>query len=350
MNGTGLTRRRILGAGVGFAAGAASRVGGARAETASRRGGARAVGQPSAMPSPRPLLAADRLGIQLYTVRDKIATIGFARVFDALAEIGFSHVEFAGLMQGVKPIRPTTIRKLLDMNGLVGLGNASLTTSNPPVSDATFERILDDAETIGLPAVGVSFVNPTANTVAGWQAEAHRFNHYGALASKRGMRFVVHNHFQEWAPLDDNSSRRGEDVLLAETDPKHVVFEMDIYWAFVGRWQTRSTLRFDPLRDYAIPHRDRYVNFHVKDGKTDQTGGFSDAFGDIVDLGEGNIDYVGFFTDFLRHATGEQHRHWYILERDNASNHPRGSLAAAQASYLYLRYGIATSMSFGGLT
>ncbi len=297
-----------------------------QAGTATHRGGARSGGQPSALPSPRPLLPADRLGIQLYTVRDKIATIGFGRVFEALAAIGFRHVEFAGLMEGLKPIRPKTIRKLLDMNGLAGLGNAGLTTSNPPVSDTTFERILDDAETIGLPAVGVSFVNPTANTVAGWRAEAHRFNHYGSVAAKRGMRFVVHNHFQEWVPRDDNPSRRGEDVLLAETDPQHVVFEMDIYWAFVGRWQTRNTRKFDPLRDYAIPHHG-YVNFHVKDGRTDQTGGFSDEFGDIVDLGEGNIDYVGFFTDFLRHTGGEHHRYWYILERDNASDHPRGSMA-----------------------
>lgn len=350
MNDTGLTRRGLLGAGVGLAAGAAVGTDVAAAATVRHRSGVQSGRQPSHAPSPQTLLPSDRLGIQLYTVRDEIAKVGFGHVFERLAEIGFRHVEFAGLTEGVKPVRPNTIRKLLAMNGLIGLGNATLNTSNPPVSDATFGRMLDAAETIGLPAVSVSFVNPTANTTAGWRAEAHRFNHYGSLTAKREMRFVVHNHFQEWAPLDDDPSRRGEDVLLAETDPRHVVFEMDIYWAFVGRWQNRQTLKFDPLRDYAIPHRHRYVNFHVKDGKADQTGGFTDDFGDIVDLGEGNIDYARFFADFLRHATGDDHRHWYILERDNASDHPRGSLAAAQVGYLYLRYGIATSMSFGGLT
>jgi sugar phosphate isomerase/epimerase len=347
MNDIALTRRKLLGAGVGLAAGAVA-VGEATAAPPTDPTHARSGGQPSALPAPLALLPADRLGIQLYTVRDKIAELGFGRVFELLAEIGLGHVEFAGLTEGSKLISPKKIRRLLDLNGLTGLGNASVTFSNPPLSDAAIERMLNDAETLGLPAIGVSFVNPAANTTAGWQAEAHKFNHYGALAAKRGMRFVVHNHFQEWAPLDDNPRGRGEDVLLGETDSRHVVFEMDIYWAFVGRWQTRNTLKFDPLRDYAIPHRHRYVNFHVKDGKTDQTGGFTDAFGDIVDLGEGNIDYVGFFTDFLRHTTGEQPRHWYILERDNASDHPRGSLAAAQVSYLYLRYGIAHSMGFGG--
>src|SRR5689334_14666750 len=48
-----------------------------------------------------PLLPADRIGIQLYSVRDQIDAIGFARVFETLARIGYKQVEFAGYTQAV---------------------------------------------------------------------------------------------------------------------------------------------------------------------------------------------------------------------------------------------------------
>jgi sugar phosphate isomerase/epimerase len=293
-------------------------------------------------------LPSERLGIQLYNVADRIASLGFGPVFEALARIGYKHVEFAGYLQGARAVNPRHIRTLLGANGLTGLGNHALAFSQPPVSDATFERMLSDAETLGLPAIGVSFVNPTAMTVAGWQHEARRFNHYGALAAKRGMGFYVHNHFLEWAALQDDPTRRGEDVLLAETDPQHVSFEMDIYWAFVGSSQSQNTRPFDPLRDYLLPHRSRYRRFHVKDGKVG-VGGNADIIKDITDLGEGGIDFVRLFTELFRQAKNEKQRHWYIHERDNASSHPRGSLASSHVSYLYMRYGIANRLSCGGL-
>ena len=116
---------------------------------------------------------------------------------------------------------------------------------------------------------------------------------------------------------------------------------MDIYWAYVGQWQSgQGPLAFDPLLDYAVPYRDRYRLFHVKDGKKDASGGYADALDDIVDAGEGNIDFQTFFTTLFEQAGGEVGRHWYLWERDNASSHPRGALAAAQISYLYLRYGL----------
>jgi sugar phosphate isomerase/epimerase len=90
---------------------------------------------------------------------------------------------------------------------------------------------------------------------------------------------LLHNHFQEWLSCPDNPLKRGEDILLAETDPKLVFFEMDIYWAYVGQWQSGQVVKFDPLYDYAIPYRNRYVLFHVKDGKPDQSGGFTIAPG-----------------------------------------------------------------------
>jgi sugar phosphate isomerase/epimerase len=329
-----ISRRGFIGMGAGLAASAALN-GPVTALGPRRAAGATTSGDPF---SGSPLLPASRLGIQLYSVRDQISTIGFAKVFQALAEIGYKQVEFAGYTQGTTPeITTRQIRKLMDANGLTGIGShLSLTPSN----DAEMERALDDAQVLGLPQIGVSFVVPPNTTVSGWQQAAETFNHYGAIAAKRGLKLYLHNHFQEWALTADDPTRRGEDVLLAETDPSLVWFELDIYWAYVGQFQSGQVVEFDPLLDYAIPYRNRYLLFHVKDGKKDASGGYLDAFDDIVDVGEGNIDFTTFFSKLFRAATGEQKRHWYIQERDNASSHPRGSLAASQCSYLFMRYGI----------
>jgi hypothetical protein len=160
------------------------------------------------------------------------------------------------------------------------------------------------------------------------------------MAAKQGVGFYLHNHFHEWFQTPDDPTKRGEDILLAETDPRYVFFEMDIYWAHVGQWQSGQVQTFDPLTDYAIPFKDRYKLFHVKDGRKDPIGGYTDAANNIVDAGQGSIDFQGFFDTLFAQSPNEVDKHHYLWERDNAGDHPRGSLAAARSSFTYIRYGL----------
>src|SRR5438105_1101881 len=94
-----LTRRGLIGAGAGLTASAL--LGGSASRALGT--GARVSGQRTARASgsapPPGLLPSDRLGIQLYSVRDQIDSIGFAKVFEVLAKIGYKQVEFAGYTQ-----------------------------------------------------------------------------------------------------------------------------------------------------------------------------------------------------------------------------------------------------------
>jgi nitrous oxide reductase len=73
-----LSRRGMLGVAAG--AGAAALLGAAAtAATAAAPGAA-----PSAAGRGRPVLPPGRLGIQLYSLRDKVSTLGFAPVFAEL--------------------------------------------------------------------------------------------------------------------------------------------------------------------------------------------------------------------------------------------------------------------------
>jgi sugar phosphate isomerase/epimerase len=282
------------------------------------------------------LLPPERIGIQLYSVSDAISAQGFAKVLPEIAEMGYKLVEFAGYTDA-NNITVKELRKLLDANGLKAIGSHV-----SPSGDDSMKQILEDAAVLGIPNVGISLALPSEGpTAAGWTALSQEYNRYGELASKAGVGFYLHNHFQEWFPCPDDPSKRGEDVMLAETDPRYVFFEMDIYWAHVGMSQSAAT-PFDPLNDYAIPFKDRYKLFHVKDGKKNALGDYNDALNNIVDAGEGSIDFKAFFEALFATRPGEVARHHYVWERDNAGDHPRGSLAAARSSLCYIRYGLKT--------
>ena len=181
---TAISRRRLLGVGAGAAA-------------------ALAVGRATGLANAAPgdgfygagILPSDRIGLQLYSVRNVLPSIGFARLFEVLAEIGFKYVEFGGYTQGTTPeITPAQLRNLLNQYGLKAIGSHV-----SPSNDASMEQILDDAQTIGIPQVGISFEVPNGTTTSAWQALADQWNHYGQLAAQRGIGFYLHNHFQEWA-------------------------------------------------------------------------------------------------------------------------------------------------------
>lgn len=331
MLGGKLSRRGFLGAGAGVAGAAALGTGmfrelsGEAGHAGGFAGGAQAELQADTAFSGPLILPPERIGIQLYTVRDAVQSLGFATVFQTLATIGYKQMEFAGYTQGTGSITTTQIRQLMDASGLVGIG------SHITPSTGAMEQILDDAEILGLPYVGISLVVPANTTVAGWQQTADEYNTYGAAAAARGIKFYFHNHFQEWT-LTEQPPTRGIDVLLAETDQDNVFWEMDIYWAYVGQFQSgQQPYPFDPLT-YATQNRARIPFFHVKDGRRNQT---SPLGYDIVDVAEGHVDFENFFC-----TVGQQNRLYYLFEHDNAANHPQGSLVSAKFSYIQMRYGM----------
>src|SRR4051812_11640060 len=178
-----LTRRALLGATAGVAASAALN---------SRAGSALAGATATAAPAP--ILPADRIACQLYSVRDQVDGVGFAQVFKKLAAIGYKEVEFTQYTQSVGPITLAQIRNLLSTYGLTAVGSHV-----SPSSDASMKKILDDAQAIGIPNVGISFEVPQGLTTSAWQSLADQWNHYGAMAAARKIGFYFHNHFQEFA-------------------------------------------------------------------------------------------------------------------------------------------------------
>jgi sugar phosphate isomerase/epimerase len=333
-----LRRRGLLGVAAGTAAaallGTATTTAAAAPATASGGRG-------------RPVLPPGRLGIQLYTVRDQVQEIGFARLFEHLARHGYEEVEFAGYSQGTGDISLRALHRLLHDNGLCGVGShvayhADGSGDPDAYSFATsLEKVLDDAEALGLPTVGTPWgPNRYGNTVDAWKRAADDFNTYGAAARARGLKFYQHNHAGEFGFAEDRPDVRLYDLLLAETDPALVHLEMDVYWAYVG--QHRFGVRpdgtpapFDPL-DYVRAAPDRFPLFHVKDGERED--GTPDGYR-MTDVGDGDIDYRHFIRAVERLPRQRRRHHW-LVERDDAPDpaaNPAGSLSTARRSSHHLR-------------
>ncbi len=252
-----------------------------------------------------PLLAAaklNRIGIQLYTVRREFARDPegtLARV----AQLGYREVEF----RGYPPGSPQAIRAMLDRHRLTA------PSSHVPLQSLRndWERTREQAATIGQRFVVVASIPQNElRTIDDWYRIAATFNRAGEAALKSGLQFAYHNHDFEFAALNGVIPF---DLLLAETDPRFVVFELDLYWI--------TKARRDPLA-YFARWPGRFPLVHVKDMDATPRQFFAD-------LGKGTIDFRRIFRRAKQ--AGIQH---YFYEQDETPGDPFDS---AKASYNYLR-------------
>jgi sugar phosphate isomerase/epimerase len=268
------------------------------------------------------LLPRDRIGIQLYTIRDQVDALGFDAVFKRLRDIGYREVEFAGYNAQGRRWSNQELRGLLRKYGLTAAGSHVSYTSASYSFRATLEQVLDDAEEIGMKRVGTasSPAEGSSQTPDGYKAAAHEFNQFGAAARKRGLRFYQHNHDSEW---EVQNGTRLYDVLFNETDPRLVFLEMDIFWAYVGQ------SRWPGVRphEYVWNHPERYPLFHVKDGL--RNGGPHSGW-TMTDVGAGDIAYEPFFCGL------DVSKHNFVVENDDAAQAVGGSWGDAERSYDYL--------------
>lgn len=248
---------------------------------------------------PAPHAKIPRVGIQLYTVRRQ-ASADLGGTLQRLAQIGYKEVELAGYYNHTA----AEFRDLLKAQGLTSPSGhiaIDLIQNNPA-------KTFDDAHTVGHQWITVpSLPRGKHETVDDWKQVAAQFTSAAKAAKAAGFRFAFHNH------NDIVRSTNGVlpiEILMAETDPSLVFFQMDIYWAVSGG--------ADPLALLA-KYPGRFRMFHVKDGRPP----FTDA--SQTDVGKGAID----FKPILAAGKGIEH---YFVESDSAAD----PLAFADASYKYL--------------
>lgn len=230
------------------------------------------------------------IGLQLYTVRDKIK-LDLKSTLEKVAKIGYNSAEAAGynVADGTfYGMAPKAFTELLN-----GLG-MPLTSSHTVFELDIAEKVIADAASTGAKYIIYPFLNDKFRTnLDGWKATAEKFNKMGEIAKKNGIQFGYHNHAFEFEKMEDQIPY---DLLLSQTDPSLVTFEMDLYWVTKGG--------YNPV-DYFKKYPGRFQLWHVKDmTKTD------DMF--FAPVGSGRIDFSGIFTE--RKTAGMK---YFFVEQDS---------------------------------
>ena len=201
-----------------------------------------------------------KISIQLWTFAEYVgfgtdaATIArLEEVLSSLSEMGYRNVEPFTL----SGLSAEEYRALLDKYGLKA--SARHVDVGTPESPADFQQILADNKTLGIKYFGsgsTPIFPPIYTTEAEWIAYAEYLNELGALARQQGQTLMVHNHDIEFEIVFGGQTVF--DILMANTDPRNVVFQLDLYWAANGGGL-----------DNPVEVLERYGNriqlFHVKD-------------------------------------------------------------------------------------
>lgn len=261
-----------------------------------------------------------KISVQLWTFAEYIgfgadaATIARTEeVFRRLSEMGYRNVEPFTL----SGMTAEQYRALLDKYGLKA--SARHVDVGTPQHPSDIEQILADNRTLGIKYFGsgaTPIFPPLYTTEAEWVAYAEYLNALGALARQQGQNLMVHNHDIEFETVF--GERTVYDILMAHTDPRNVVFQLDLYWA------TNGGGLGNPL-DVIERYGNRIKLFHVKDMAA---GSFP---GRIEIVGQGIIDFPSIFE-----AAGSSTK-YYVVEHDPRFGDPTfDPFEAAQEGFAYL--------------
>jgi sugar phosphate isomerase/epimerase len=257
-----------------------------------------------------------KISIQLWTFAEYVgfgtdpATIArLEEVLSRLSDMGYRNVEPFTL----SGLSAEEYRALLDKYGLKA--SARHVDVGTPESPVDFQQILDENRTLGITYFG-SGGTPNYATEAEWIAYAEYLNELGAVARQQGQTLMVHNHNWEFQRVFGD--RTAFDILMEYTDPRNVVFQVDLYWATNGGGV-----------DKPVELLERYGNriqlFHVKDMAD---GAFP---GRIEIVGEGIIDFPKIF------AASKGPVRYYVVEHDPRFGDPTfDPFEAAEAGFDYL--------------
>lgn len=158
----------------------------------------------------------------------------------AAGEMGYSGVEFA---RGYEEIPVEEVQKALDEAGVKAVS-----------AHVAFNFMEQDLPYLA--KLGVKYVAcPMAafNTIEEAKETAEDLNKFGQIAKQYGITIGYHNHTGEFYQVDGKYLM---DVLMENTDPETVAFEIDCGWA--------SAAGIDPVA-YIQQHAGRIAAIHIKE-------------------------------------------------------------------------------------
>lgn len=241
------------------------------------------------------------VGLQLYSVR-KLLPNDYTGTLKQLSAIGYREVEAAGFFG----------HSAEDVKAAMANAGLHCVSAHHPMSELLkdVDGTLKYAATLGLSYVICS--SPSANpakqanhsgeglTADDWRWNAEQFNTYGKKFKAAGIHFGYHNHTPEFH--DVGSGLTGFDILLKNTDPAYVTFEMDCGWVSASGRNPIALFKQYP---------NRISMLHIKDLKPAVPGKKPGERTSTI-LGKGTIDY----KPILAAAKNVGIKHYFVEQEE----------------------------------
>jgi sugar phosphate isomerase/epimerase len=279
------------------------------------------------------------LGLQLYTLGDDVAK-DLTGTLQAVAAIGYREVELPSFYG--RPAKE--LRAALDAAGLVcpsihvpgsPFAPGMLSLADDPAKLAAEVHVLGARYVVMplflLPESSLHARKPgddfmatltaaaNAMTVEEWKRTAAFLNEKGRELKRQGLQLAYHNHNPEFQALPEGAN--GFELLVKNTDPNLVAFELDVGWVVAGG--------ADPVQVLSS-HPGRIRLLHLKDLKTSPA--HVPFKMNPSDVGAGIIDW----PRLLRAARTAKIDH-YFVEQEPPFERPR--IESARTAFQFLQGG-----------
>lgn len=184
-------------------------------------------------------------GLQLYTLRDVIVD-NPEGTLRQVAEYGYNQIEsYEGQMGMFWGLGNTGFKQLMDELDM------TIISSHANVFE-DFERKANEAAEIDMKYIVCPWIGPQ-DSLDDYREIAEQFNGMGEVANSAGIRFAYHNHAYTF---EEQEGQMPQDVLMENTDPDLVEYQMDIYWVAAAGQDPAEWLQRYP---------GRFTSGHVKD-------------------------------------------------------------------------------------
>ena len=187
------------------------------------------------------------IGLQLYSFREMAKTdpVGMLRL---VRSMGISHVETAGLYG-------MTAERFAEALRSAGLRATSMHADYNDLENHP-DVVIANARALGAAYVGLAwYPHNGAFTESDARKAIADFNQFGRTLKNAGITFFYHDHGYEPVPYGDGTLL---DLIIRETDPSLVKFEMDALWTWLPGVDPVALIRKYP---------GRFRLMHIKDMK-----------------------------------------------------------------------------------
>ncbi|WP_062236100.1 sugar phosphate isomerase/epimerase family protein [Fictibacillus sp. FJAT-27399] len=228
-----------------------------------------------------------RKGLQLYTIRE-LCEKDFIGTLRKVSEWGYEGAQFAGFYD----LQAKQLKQALNEFGLKPAGSH---TGLDQLKEDELKRQIEYSHEIGNDLLILAYLaEENRKNLDDYKRVSETLNHAGHLLKSEGLKLGYHNHDFEFAKHGETT---GYDILLSETDPSLVSFELDCYWAAYSG--------YDPA-EFMERLGERLVTLHMKDMAVKGTEKQSTI------LGTGELD----LTTIVKKGN-DLNVSWFVVEQEH---------------------------------